>query len=896
MAAAGTARGGGGDVGAALPDVAAAQWDALLERARALMRERGVTAQRCLFLVPYAQMMDAARRAWARHQASGFAPRFESSRNWAATLAPFVPGPQDVSGDMARDSLVADGLLAQLALRGLDAALRASLVTRVVEAAHQLAPLAAARPPAQRDAWAQEARARIGGTGAGPMFQWEGVVQSLAVTRAALSAYATDVLWTASAAPGVAADLLLVVPGVQADPLAQALLAHWGERGVALDWPESRPEAPAARGQPVRWHACTDAGDEAQRTAACVIARAAEGHLPVALVAQDRLLTRRVGALLADAGLRVRDETGWKLSTTHAAARVLALLRAADRRARTDAVLEWLKAAPRWSPDVVRRLERVARREALASWAALLAHPQAAAWVPEDVEAVRASLQAPRPLVGWLQALRQAMLASGMWAPLAADEAGQRVIETLRLDEDIAHELAALSPGRWSAAMFVGWVRDALEAASFRPEDRQGRDDPAPVVVLPMAQLLGRSLGAVVVPGCDATHLPASPEPPGDWSPELRAWLGLPDRATLAQAAAGAWAHLLTRPSVDLLWRHHEAGEAVLPAAWVQWLRAQPALAQPGADPRVRRELAVRPPARPRPAASDLLPEAISASAYQDLRDCPYRFFALRQLRLRTDEEIELAPDKRDQGNWLHAVLRRFHETREAGAGDDARRLDALAWEEARRMGLVAGEDVPVGEDGAMFLPFLAAWPALRDGYLAWLRRWEAGAILEGVSGVPRFEHAELSLARAHGPWRLVGTLDRIDRVAAPDGALTVVLDYKTEPRQRTQERVRDPFEDTQIAFYAALLGDSTAGVGEGALRAGYLSITDARDAQDGTRFIEQPRIAEARDRLLAGLAHDLARIAAGHPMPALGEARACEYCAARGLCRRDFWAPEEEA
>jgi ATP-dependent helicase/nuclease subunit B len=25
--------------------------------------------------------------------------------------------------------------------------------------------------------------------------------------------------------------------------------------------------------------------------------------------------------------------------------------------------------------------------------------------------------------------------------------------------------------------------------------------------------------------------------------------------------------------------------------------------------------------------------------------------------------------------------------------------------------------------------------------------------------------------------------------------------------------------------------------------------------------------------------------------LPALGEGMACEYCAARGLCRKDFWA-----
>ena len=34
----------------------------------------------------------------------------------------------------------------------------------------------------------------------------------------------------------------------------------------------------------------------------------------------------------------------------------------------------------------------------------------------------------------------------------------------------------------------------------------------------------------------------------------------------------------------------------------------------------------------------------------------------------------------------------------------------------------------------------------------------------------------------------------------------------------------------------------------------------------------------------------DLDRIAAGAAMPALGEGAVCDFCAARGLCRKDHW------
>jgi len=850
-------------------------WAHWLPRIREQLQTQGWHASRVVVLVPYAQMMEAGRRAWMAETPSGFPPRFESTRNWAAGLQPFVPTGQDLSGDTARDRLVAAAWVDRVAGRALDADLRATLVTRLLEAAREVGPVAAAQPPPSRAAWAQALREGWA-TPSGPTLHWEGLIASLALTWAGLSAYATDVLWGPLAEPGVVADGLLVLPGFQDDPLAQALLQRWGARGLRLDAPV--PPAPVS----VVLHAGDDAEDEAQRAAACVLQALQAGRQPVALVAQDRALTRRVGALLHGAGVSVRDETGWKLSTTHAAARLMSLLRAAERRARTDEVLDWLKPG-RWAP-VADALERQARAHGLGAWSAVLQHPAAAPLVPTEVVALLTGLQSPRPLADWLRDLAAALHQDGWWDACGEDPAGRRVVEVLRLQDGAAHELAALldeaggagaragsgADRHWPLSAVSAWVREALEAASFQPPG----NDPSPVVILPMAQLLGRAFGAVVAPGCDEVNLPASVEPPGQWSAPQRQQLGLPGREALTRAAQAAWAHLLTQPHLQLLRRCQQQGEALSAAPWLQALQADqpPAVA----DPRAVQTVATRPETDPAPTAADLLPAALSASAYQDLRDCPYRFFALRQLRLQEADEIEAEPDKRDLGNWLHAVLKRFHEARREGAGDglnDRQRLDALAEDEARARGLSPG----AGEGGAAFLPYRAAWPALRDGYLAWLSGHEGAG--------PRFERAEVSLSRSVGRWRLVGQLDRIDRQASPEGPIPLVIDYKTEPRQTTLERVRNPAEDTQIAFYAALLGEET-------VRGAYLSITDSRETEGqfaATRWIEQTEIAVAREQLLAGIEHDLSRIAAGHALPPLGEGKVCDFCAARGLCRKDF-------
>ncbi|RYY64189.1 MAG: PD-(D/E)XK nuclease family protein, partial [Comamonadaceae bacterium] len=85
---------------------------------------------------------------------------------------------------------------------------------------------------------------------------------------------------------------------------------------------------------------------------------------------------------------------------------------------------------------------------------------------------------------------------------------------------------------------------------------------------------------------------------------------------------------------------------------------------------------------------------------------------------------------------------------------------------------------------------------------------------------------------------------------------------------------------DTQLAFYAALVADDT-------LRAAYVNVGEK---SSGTQTVEQPEVVAARDALVAGLIDDFTRIGEGAALPPLGEGGVCEHCAARGLCRKDFW------
>ena len=820
-------------------------WNRLLVRIDTELRALAAHPARSVVLLPYAQLMPLAARLWAAQFPDAFAPRFETTRNWAARAGWFAPGPHDLSFDHGRDLLTAAALLEGAGL----AAQRALLAGPLVEQATQLGQIATSLPPALRPDWADQARAALPPVGDGPL-ALEAAVGRIAIAWAGGSDYATDVLFAPRVADAL--DAVLIVPGLLPDPLAETLAEHYFEKAVLL-----QPESDAAPGH-IALHTCADAEDEAERAAACVLRHIEAGRVPVALIAGDRLLTRRINALLIERGAQLRDETGWKLSTTHAAAQLMAALHACAPRASTDEVLDWLKLAPAFDARQQRALERRLRRDAVRGWpqAALLTGDQP---LTQHIESLRVPMRAARPLADWLPALRTLLQGCGLWPLLAADVAGNAVIDALGLSDEALADWRdwPAAQRRMGLAEFTRWVGEALEAASFRPPHPAA----AQVVVLPLTQLLGRPFAALVLPGADEQRLPAAPEPPGPWSAAQRQALHLPTREDLRDAQAAAWALALRVPQVDVLWRNtDDSGEPLLPSPLVQSLQLQE-LAALGAEGREARFIQIRPTERPQPRGDALPTQPLSASGYEMLRACPYRFFALRQLGLAEEGELDVDIDKRDWGNWLHDTLRGFHEAlRVAPDADRLTLIDAAA--EA------ATEALGPGLEPGEFMPFAVAWPTLRDAYLQWLAKHEAGGA--------QFKLAEESIDTQRGPLRLKGQIDRIDEVT--DGA-TLLIDYKTEPLARTRDRIKAGNEDTQLPFYALLSGAD-------APRAAYLNLAE-REVPSLHELPELPMLAA---QLYEGMAYDLARIAAGEPLPALGEGSVCGWCDARGLCRKDFW------
>ncbi len=903
--------------------------DLAISAVAARMAQRGAHPAKVVVLAPFGQLLQWLKQQWAQSQPDGFAPRFETTRTWAQALghsghvvALAGPATDDFRADAAMDTLTARSLLERAGL----GAYQDELHPRLLQCAAALAPRAAAASPDSRMAWlAQQqqalAHAQAGQGATSDLLRYEAAVTQLALAWVAASSYPTDVLHTSLFSD--AFDLLVILDGFQADPLTAALAQQFGDKAVHVPLASIAPHAKGANGansandadgapSGIRVHQAQDFEEEALWSAACVLRHLADRETlpavpltapPVALVANDRSLTRRIRAMLETQGVTVQDATGWTLSTTRAAANVMAALQAAAWNASSDAVLDWLKNAPAFSQTTVAALETVLRQTRCNTWRQRQAqtrpptdergpevapslpsstpaasdhpdHPAAAAMLALEtqVNTLCQALQAPRSFSRWQGDVVAHLQACGLWQTLQGDAAGLAVVNALHWGEVAQTRLADwhLSQRRMRLDEYTAWVRSTLEASSYLPL----ADTDAQVMVLPLSQLLARPCFAIVMPGCDEIRLSASPELPGGWTPAERAALGLTSREEVAQALRVAWQQALLCPQVDILWRSADAGgEPLLPSPLVQSVpRIDPPDRHP-LDNLAPRRLLPNPGLAPLPKGELLAVSKLSSSAYEDLRRCPYRFFAMRQLGLKEQNELEAELEKRDIGDWLHEVLKDFHQALPTLAPDtEATRrqlLDRCAQACRERRQFSDGD----------FLPYQAAWPGQRDAYLTWLVAHEANGA--------RFERAETWHETGLGPVTLIGRLDRIDSTGPATGATgddladkpVIVLDYKTESPSTSKARVNNPMEDTQLAFYAALLPHDS-------LRAAYLNVNE----RDGTQLFEQHALVDARDALIEGILDDMQRIAGGAVLAALGEGQACEYCAARGLCRKDFW------
>ncbi|MBI2734697.1 MAG: PD-(D/E)XK nuclease family protein, partial [Aquabacterium sp.] len=508
-------------------------------------------------------------------------------------------------------------------------------------------------------------------------------------------------------------------------------------------------------------------------------------------------------------------------------------------------------------------------------------------WASYVVQPLQDLWSSKRPsLQDWLAGLQAALARAGALPVLMADEAGELALQSLRFDLLDANEPAGglwaglSSMTRLDGPAFLRWVSTVLEATTFRPP---APEQPADVVITPLARAVLRPFQAIVLPGADERQLGAMGSQSGWMGTRLREALDLATPMTQRAAQWDAFTLLMTRPGVICLYRLAQGSEPLEPSAWLErWAtQAGQGIGQ-AADARLTVSIEPCPVYPPLPSLKEALwalPGQVTATSYEALRQCPYRFFANSVLGLREHDELEEGLDRSDFGIWLHEVLRRFHEQRQGQLAISSEAEDVQAWLDAAQHVL---HETGLDRDSQrpFFLPFQADLDRLARAYVKWLRAHESGGW--SLQDSERVAQRDLPISENLSV-KLYGQIDRIDARHHEGGKQHLVLDYKTGSLEGLKRKVAQPLEDTQLAFYAALSDPQWV------VSASYLHL----DAQD-VKQLDHPDVQRSAQALLDGLARDWSRLHAGAAMPALGEGSACTYCQARGLCRKDHWTVQE--
>ncbi len=651
--------------------------------------------------------------------------------------------------------------------------------------------------------------------------------------------------------------------------------------------------------------AATSLEQEASAAAMQVRRWLAAGKSSIAIVAQDRVVARRMRALLERAEVLVRDETGWTFATLSVSTVLDRWLTALQSDFYHHDLLDLLKSpfifadmAAGERKAVVYLLEQLLRKQGvvagLKKFATLAEHEMTLHQPLARLRQAAALLEQGRKhtLAEWLSALQASLNVLGIDSGLQQDEAGQQLLRALQTRQQELHG----DKGSYRFAEWRRWLAQQMDMETFRDSSID-----SPVCFTHLAATRWRNFDAVLLLGCDADHLPSTADGGRWFNDAVRSALNLPTRGShAARQHDDLRALLVMNDTVLVTWQKEQDGEARLLSPFLQLLRDEIAAAslllppcrgkvgmgvdtevgnesiptltlplQGGGD--VRELLAlleledtqsVALPQAEQPAPGvpqEFVPANISISGYNSLVACPYQFYARHILRLNELDEVQETIEKRDYGEHVHGILQRFHEQYPQVSGYDHAEMETAL----RRISEEMFADLLAQDFTAR--AWLARWNKSLSAYL----EWQTGNEAQGW----RYAEAEAKFDWDLEGIRLRGRIDRLD----VRGTGKLVLDYKTQSEQVLRNKLKEPGEDVQLACYA---------YAHEAADAAFVSIENGK-----VKLVEPehdvPLLAQLNTERLV---HVMGEIRGGAGLVANGIDAVCTYCEMRGVCRKGEW------
>lgn len=452
-------------------------------------------------------------------------------------------------------------------------------------------------------------------------------------------------------------------PAVRARAVANAMtVADFSDKWSALKAPERRLTG-------VRAAEFADSAAEAQGIALALREALETPGRTAALVTPDRMLARRVSALLQRWGIQADDSAGRALAETPTGTLILAIVSAAAEELAPVPLLALLK-HPLVGGEGDERLR----------------------WL-DDVRAVDLALRGPRP-AGGLAGLDEHLQRTPAWPRLRA-----RVVTVAELLTrpiglaDLARQLAVAAtslagehPWRGAEGRMAAELLADLEAAggasviTVTPEDAlpilhdlfdQQRVRPAygghpRISIWGLLEARLQQADLVVLGGLNEGVWPAAPAPDPWLAPRIRANLGLPSLDFRIGLSAHDFASALGAPQVLVTRARRNERSPTVASRF--WLRLEAMTGGITRDTRLERLAAAlddagpaEPAARPCPKPpAALRPRRISVTSVDRLKADPFAFYAQAMLKLRTLDPIDAEHSAKWKGIAVHSVLEQW--------------------------------------------------------------------------------------------------------------------------------------------------------------------------------------------------------------------------------------------
>ena len=620
-------------------------------------------------------------------------------------------------------------------------------------------------------------------------------------------------------------------------------------------------------------------------------------HRRIALVSLDRRLSRRIRAIFEKRNIPLIDYSGWELSTTSSAAAFRHLLIDADNALNIKTVLALMR-----SPYCDLGIEHRDAIEAANHIEYLLGRYQIqhssitktihklkaiASSNPLSVSLVEKIAEALNPIVQlkderehlyavYFENLFKTMKKLGMYEKLSMDKAGERLISELQ-------QIYKAVKKEKEKARFNLWhnlILHRLEKSNFMPD----LPDHGVFLMNPeQAELM--QFDALAIVALDYRHLPHQPQS-GLINENIHRELALDTYEQFVGKQFFLFRTLLESAEHLLLsCQQYIQNRKLMPSAWLTALHHFHKIAycdltdhelqntarlcsaldlsdEQGLKPQIQ---SIAEPT----AAKHLWPQALSVNAYQNIIDCPYRFYARYLLKIQSPLKVSDYWEAINYGSYLHRCLQKLHTHLDDSYEQPIWQMEkrAAILDVARQI-LHAQFKKSASDNYANYFWLNDAQEAMTY-YIDWMIEQQQEQAISSTQ-------TEIKLEKELGEnLSMMGFADLI--LHTENGA--VLIDYKTG-FLATEKDIRNG-EHIQLLSYALL--------DENVKTAIYLGLGAKNIGSQ--RTLSEDKLAEYHDKNLRRLLNIKADYNAEQPLKAWGNKKnICKHCSYAGLCRRAAW------